>query len=49
MLGIESEGMILMAENNKGELQFVAPQGGIDNGSVIACFVDIKLYLSLDF
>ena len=36
MLGIESEGMILMAENNKGELQFVAPQGGIDNGSVIA-------------
>lgn len=36
MLGIESEGMILMAENNKGELQFVAPQGGSDNGSVIA-------------
>jgi methionyl-tRNA synthetase len=36
MLGIESEGMILMAENNKGELQFVAPQGGSDNGGVIA-------------
>lgn len=36
MLGIESEGMILMAENNKGELQFIAPQGGSDNGGVIA-------------
>ncbi|MDC1188587.1 methionine--tRNA ligase [Flavobacteriales bacterium] len=36
MLGIESEGMILMAENSKGELQFVAPQGGSDNGGVIA-------------
>jgi len=36
MLGIESEGMILMAENNKGELQFVAPIEPIDNGSVIA-------------
>ena len=36
MLGIESEGMILMAENNKGELQFVAPNVASDNGSVIA-------------
>ena len=36
MLGIESEGMILMAENNKGELQFVAPIEPSENGSVIA-------------
>ncbi len=36
MLGIESEGMILMAENNKGELQFVSPNVPSDNGAVIA-------------
>jgi len=36
MLGIESQGMILMAENNKGELQFVAPNQKSDNGAVIA-------------
>ncbi len=36
MLGIESQGMILMAENNKGELQFVAPNQQSDNGAVIA-------------
>jgi methionyl-tRNA synthetase len=32
--GIESQGMILMAENNKGELSFVAPtKGNMNNGS----------------
>ena len=36
MLGIESEGMILMAENSKGELQFVAPNQPSENGSSIA-------------
>ena len=34
--GIESQGMILMAENTKGELSFVLPQNNtIENGSVI--------------
>jgi methionyl-tRNA synthetase len=34
--GIESQGMILMAENSKGELSFVAPtKAVIDNGSGI--------------
>ena len=34
--GIESQGMILMAENAKGELSFVAPvKNDIENGSVI--------------
>lgn len=36
MLGIESEGMILMAENNKGALKFVSPSVKTDNGAVIA-------------
>lgn len=36
MLGIESQGMILMAENNKGELQFVAPASSVENGGIIA-------------
>ena len=36
MLGIESEGMILMAENSKGELQFVAPIAPCENGALIA-------------
>ena len=36
MLGIESEGMILMAENSKGELQFVAPNQPTENGSSIS-------------
>ncbi len=36
MLGIESEGMILMAENNKGALKFVSPTEQTDNGAVIA-------------
>ena len=33
--GIESNGMILMAENNKGELAFVAPSKEMDNGGII--------------
>ena len=33
--GIESQGMILMAENAKGELAFVAPTKPIDNGGTI--------------
>ena len=33
--GIESQGMILMAENAKGQLAFVAPTKAIDNGGII--------------
>ena len=33
--GIDSNGMILMAENAKGELAFVAPSTNIDNGGTI--------------
>jgi methionyl-tRNA synthetase len=33
--GIDSQGMILMAENNKGELAFVVPDKEINNGGVI--------------
>jgi methionyl-tRNA synthetase len=33
--GILSQGMILMAENSDGNLSFVAPPAGMDNGSVI--------------
>lgn len=34
--GIESQGMILMAENNKGELSFVAPtREGMNNGGSV--------------
>lgn len=34
--GIESQGMILMAENSKGELCFVSPvQTGFENGSMV--------------
>ncbi|HET6989836.1 MAG TPA: methionine--tRNA ligase, partial [Bacteroidia bacterium] len=36
MMGIESNGMILMAENDKGELSFVLPnKDGINNGSTV--------------
>ncbi|MEO5643545.1 MAG: methionine--tRNA ligase [Bacteroidia bacterium] len=36
MMGIESNGMILMAENDKGELSFVAPtEKNINNGSTV--------------
>ncbi len=34
--GIESQGMILMAENDKGELYFVAPKGEVKPGSRIS-------------
>lgn len=33
--GVESQGMILMAENAEGKLALVAPQAGVDNGSVV--------------
>ncbi len=33
--GVESEGMILMAENEKGELAFVSPQSGFGNGFTV--------------
>ena len=35
-MGTESQGMILMAENNKGELQFIVPTKSSDNGGIIA-------------
>jgi methionyl-tRNA synthetase len=34
--GIESQGMILMAENSDGELSFLAPTKEFDNGSTIS-------------
>ncbi len=33
--GVESQGMILMAENEKGELGFVSPQDGFGNGFTV--------------
>jgi len=33
--GIESKGMILMAENSKGELSLVSPVKGVDDGSTV--------------
>jgi methionyl-tRNA synthetase len=33
--GIESQGMILMAENNQGDLAFVSPEKVIDNGGEV--------------
>ena len=33
--GIESQGMILMAENGDGKLEFVAPATAITAGSVV--------------
>ncbi|MFN4314524.1 MAG: methionine--tRNA ligase [Chitinophagaceae bacterium] len=36
MRGIESNGMILMAENAEGKLRFVQPQGDTGNGSVVS-------------
>jgi methionyl-tRNA synthetase len=35
MRGIESKGMILMAQNGDGSLVFVSPVGGADNGSEV--------------
>ena len=34
--GVESQGMILMAEDADGKLQFVAPDGKVHNGSMVA-------------
>jgi len=36
MRGIESNGMILMAEDAAGKLHFINPEEGIDNGSSIS-------------
>lgn len=33
--GVESQGMILMAENANGELSFVSPEKDVDSGSEI--------------
>ena len=33
--GIESHGMVLMAENKQGELAFVVPEKAFDNGSIV--------------
>lgn len=34
--GIESQGMVLLAENEEGKLQFVKPDGAIEPGSTVA-------------
>lgn len=36
MRGIESQGMILMAEDRSGKLHFINPEGKIDNGSSVS-------------
>ena len=36
MRGIESNGMILMAEDKEGKLHFVSPDAAIDNGSGVS-------------
>ena len=36
MRGIESNGMILMAEDADGSLKFVAPSEGVGNGSGVS-------------
>jgi tRNA-binding EMAP/Myf-like protein len=36
MRGIESQGMILFAEDLEGKLHFVSPLAGMDNGSEVA-------------
>lgn len=33
--GIESQGMILMAENSEGKLCFVSPEEGFENGAIV--------------
>jgi methionyl-tRNA synthetase len=33
--GVESQGMILMAEDEDGKLAFVAPPEGYANGSIV--------------
>ena len=34
--GIESQGMILMAENSEGKLSFVSPEAGFENGGCVS-------------
>lgn len=34
--GVESQGMILMAENKDGKLAFVSPENGVANGSAVS-------------
>lgn len=36
MMGVESQGMVLMAENQDGSLAFVQPDRGVDSGSVVS-------------
>ena len=36
MRGIESNGMILMAENESGELSFIAPVKPVNNGGTVS-------------
>jgi len=36
MMGIESQGMVLMSEDKDGKLRFVVPEGGTSNGSQIS-------------
>jgi methionyl-tRNA synthetase len=36
MRGIESQGMILMAEDKTGKLHFINPEGKIDEGSGVS-------------
>jgi methionyl-tRNA synthetase len=33
--GVESNGMILMAEDSEGNLKFVSPEASISNGSTV--------------
>jgi methionyl-tRNA synthetase len=35
MRGVESQGMILMAENSQGKLSFISPDAGWENGQII--------------
>jgi methionyl-tRNA synthetase len=35
MRGVESQGMILMAENSQGKLSFVSPSAGWENGQSV--------------
>ncbi|TRX49206.1 methionine--tRNA ligase [Fulvivirga sp. M361] len=36
MMGIESQGMILMAEDSSGDLKFVLPSETVDNGAMVS-------------
>jgi len=36
MMGILSEGMILMAEDADGKLAFVSPEKSVENGSIVS-------------